>query len=108
MSEETYRLTPKGYSALLAGKSERIAQLEAQLRNTEHQLSAYRDKIDKDDLVRCLRASRDSFQSETYRLKERIGELEEKIDELQDDNRNLSAMTKSAYRKLYQGTEVAA
>jgi hypothetical protein len=84
---------------------ERIAILEAQLRNTEHQLTAYRDKIDKDDLVRCLRAARDSYRGETYQLKNRIAELEEDNDELRDDVLRLEAMLR-AYKQ--RQLEVAA
>ena len=82
--------------------ADRIQQLEAQLRNTEHQLTAYRDKIDKDDLIRCLRASRDSYLFETYRLKDRIADLEQQNDGLRDDNMNLSAMTKGAYKRMFE------
>lgn len=82
--------------------AERIQQLEAQLRNTEHQLTAYRDKIDKDDLIRCLRASRDSYLSETIRLKDTIAELHQENDGLRDDNMNLSAMTKGAYKRMFE------
>ena len=62
--------------------ADRIEQLEAQLRNTEHQLAAYRDRIDRDDLIRCLRASRDSYLFETYRLKDKLAELREDNDAL--------------------------
>jgi hypothetical protein len=82
--------------------AERIQQLEAQLRNTEEQLTTYKDKIDKDDLIRCLRASRDSYLSETYRLKDRIADLEQQNDGLRDDNMNLSAMTKGAYKRMFE------
>jgi hypothetical protein len=82
--------------------AERIQQLEAQLRNTEHQLTAYRDKIDKDDLIRCLRASRDSYLSETIRLKDTIAELHQENDGLRDDNMNLSAMTNGAYKRMFE------
>ena len=82
--------------------AERIQQLEAQLRNTEEQLKTYKDKIDKDDLIRCLRASRDSYLSETYRLKDRIADLEQQNDGLRDDNMNLSAMTKGAYKRMFE------
>ena len=90
--------------------AERIQQLEAQLRNTEHQLTAYRDKIDKDDLVRCLRASRDSYLSETIRLKDTIAELHQENDGLRDDNSNLRAMIRCANAELYrrQPKELAA
>ena len=81
--------------------AERIQQLEAQLRNTEHQLAAYRDRIDKDELIRCLRAARDSYRSETYQLKDRISELEQENDGLRDDNMNLEAMIRSAHARLY-------
>jgi hypothetical protein len=82
--------------------AERIQQLEARLRNTEEQLKTYKDKIDKDDLIRCLRASRDSYLSETYRLKDRIADLEQQNDGLRDDNMNLSAMTKGAYKRMFE------
>jgi hypothetical protein len=82
--------------------AERIQQLEAQLRNTEEQLKTYKDKIDKDDLIRCLRASRDSYLWETYRLKDRIADLEQQNDGLRDDNMNLSAMTKGAYKRMFE------
>jgi chromosome segregation ATPase len=82
--------------------ADRIQQLEAQLRNTEHQLTAYRDKIDKDDLIRCLRAARDSYRSETIRLKDQIADLEQQNDGLRDDNMNLSAMTKGAYKRMFE------
>jgi len=75
---------------------ERIAILEAQLRNTEHQLTAYRDKIDKDDLIRCLRASRDSYRNETIQLKDRIADLEQQNDGLRDDNMKCDAMMREA------------
>ena len=90
--------------------ADRIQQLEAQLRNTEHQLTAYRDKIDKDDLIRCLRASRDSYLSETIRLKDTIAELHQENDGLRDDNMNLEAMVRSAHAELYrsQPKELAA
>jgi hypothetical protein len=82
--------------------AERIQQLEARLRNTEEQLTTYKDKIDKDDLIRCLRASRDSYLWETYRLKDRIADLEQQNDGLRDDNMNLSAMTKGAYKRMFE------
>jgi hypothetical protein len=84
---------------------ERIAMLEALHRNAERQLAAYRDKIDKDDLVRCLRAARDSYRGETYQLKNRIAELEEDNDELRDDVLRLEAMLR-AYKQ--RQLEVAA
>jgi chromosome segregation ATPase len=76
--------------------AERIQQLEAQLRNTERELVTYKDKIDKDDLIRCLRASRDSYRNETIQLKDRIADLEQQNDGLRDDNMNLSAMMRAA------------
>jgi hypothetical protein len=54
-----------------------------------------------EELVRCLRLARDSYRSETYALKDRISELEQENDSLRDDNMNLSAMTRSAYAKLF-------
>ena len=84
--------------------ADRIQQLEAQLRNTEDQLATYRDKIDKDDLIRCLRASRDSYLGETIRLKDKIAELHQMNDGLRDDNMNLEAMLR--YRR--QPKELAA
>jgi hypothetical protein len=65
---------------------------------------------ERDELIRCLRAARDSYRSETYALKERIAELEQDNDALRDDNMNLSAMQRSAYRMLFgqQSVEVAA
>jgi hypothetical protein len=53
------------------------------------------------ELVRCLRASRDLYRSETYALRDRISELEQTNDQLNDDNMNLSAMNRSAYAKLF-------
>ncbi len=90
--------------------AERIQQLEARLRNTEKQLAYYRDELDKDDLVRCLRAARDSYLSETIRLKDRIAELHQENDGLRDDNMNLEAMIRSAHARLYnhKPAEVAA
>jgi chromosome segregation ATPase len=76
--------------------AERIQHLEAKLRNTEEQLKTYKDKIDKDDLIRCLRASRDSYLSETYRLKDRIADLEQQNDGLRDDNMKCDAMMREA------------
>ena len=65
---------------------------------------------ERDELIRCLRAARDSYRSETYALRERISELEQENDGLRNDNMNLSAMTRSAYAKLFaqQRAEVAA
>jgi hypothetical protein len=65
---------------------------------------------ERDELIRCLRAARDSYRSETYALRDRISELEQENDGLRDDNMNLSAMQRSAYAKLFaqQRVEVAA
>ena len=79
---------------------DRIEQLEAQLRNTEHQLAAYRDRIDKDDLIRCLRASRDSYLFETYRLKDKLAELREDNDRLRDEAMDLEAMVRHRQQLL--------
>jgi chromosome segregation ATPase len=76
--------------------AERIQQLEARLRNTEEQLKTYKDKIDKDDLIRCLRASRDSYRNETIQLKDRIADLEQQNDGLRDDNMKCDAMMREA------------
>jgi chromosome segregation ATPase len=76
--------------------AERIQQLEARLRNTEEQLTTYKDKIDKDDLIRCLRASRDSYRNETIQLKDRIADLEQQNDGLRDDNMKCDAMMREA------------
>ena len=76
--------------------AERIQQLEAQLRNTERELVTYKDKIDKDDLIRCLRASRDSYRNETIQLKDRIADLEQQNDGLRDDNMKCDAMMREA------------
>ncbi len=84
--------------------AERIEQLEGELRNTEHQLAAYRDKIDKDELVRCLRAARDSYRAETYALKDRVAELEEEHDELRSDNIDLRAVARS-YAAIVHGRQ---
>jgi len=63
-----------------------------------------------EELVRCLRLARDSYRDETFALKDRISELEQTNDQLNDDNMNLGAMTRSAYAKLFatQRAEVAA
>ena len=53
------------------------------------------------ELLRCVRVARDLYRSETYSLKERIAELEEENDQLSDDNVNLSAMHRSAYRRMF-------
>jgi hypothetical protein len=100
MSEATLELTAKGFAL----RDERIASLEAQLHNTERQLAAYKDKIDKDELVRCLRAARDSHLSETIRLKDKIAELHQENDGLRDDNLDLSAMLQSARQKQFAGS----
>jgi hypothetical protein len=65
---------------------------------------------ERDELIRCLRVARDLYRSETYELRERISELEQENDGLRDDNMNLSAMQRSAYRMLFgqQRVEVAA
>ena len=65
---------------------------------------------ERDELIRCLRVARDLYRSETYELRERIAELEQDNDGLRDDNMNLSAMQRSAYRMLFgqQRVEVAA
>jgi chromosome segregation ATPase len=76
--------------------AERIQHLEAQLRNTERELVTYKDKIDKDDLIRCLRASRDSYRNETIQLKDRIADLEQQNDGLRDDNMKCDAMMREA------------
>lgn len=110
MSDDTIALTHQGYSMLLAQKDERIALLEAQLRNTEHELNAYRDKIDKDELVRCLRAARDSYRSETYQLKEQLKNAEENERELHGDIADMrcSLMVARTKIKELQGVGVAA
>jgi hypothetical protein len=63
-----------------------------------------------EELLRCVRIARDLYRSETYALKDRISELEQTNDQLNDDNMNLSAMQRSAYAKLFaqQRVEVAA
>ncbi len=53
------------------------------------------------ELVRCLRASRDLYRSETYALRDRISELEQTNDQLNDDNMNLAAMNRSAYARMF-------
>ena len=65
---------------------------------------------ERDELIRCLRVARDLYRSETYELRERISELEQENDGLRNDNMNLSAMQRSAYRMLFgqQRVEVAA
>lgn len=65
---------------------------------------------ERNELIRCLRVARDLYRSETYELRDRIAELEQDNDSLRDDNMNLSAMQRSAYRQLFgnQGVEVAA
>jgi hypothetical protein len=54
-----------------------------------------------EELVRCLRAARDSYRDETFALKDRVSELEQENDQLRDDNMNLAAMQRSAYRQLF-------
>ncbi len=56
---------------------------------------------ERDELIRCLRVARDLYRSETYQLRDRISELEQENDGLRDDNMNLSAMQRSAYRQLF-------
>ena len=65
---------------------------------------------ERNELIRCLRVARDLYRSEAYELRERISELEQENDGLRDDNMNLSAMQRSAYRMLFgqQRVEVAA
>lgn len=76
-------------------KEERDA-LKTQLKRAEHEAKVYRDMIDSNELIRCLRAARDSYRSETYSLKDRIAELEQLNDSLNDDVMNLEAMLRSA------------
>jgi hypothetical protein len=54
------------------------------------------------ELVRCLRLARDSYRSETYALRDRISELEQTNDQLNDDNMNLAAMQRSAYARMFE------
>ena len=54
------------------------------------------------ELVRCLRQARDSYRSETYALRDRISELEQTNDQLNDDNMNLAAMQRSAYARMFE------
>ena len=67
-------------------------------------MSSEQDKRveERDELIRCLRAARDSYRSETYALRERISELEQENDGLRDDNMNLSAMQRSAYARMFE------
>jgi len=53
------------------------------------------------ELLRCVRIARDLYRSETYTLKDRVSELEQDNDQLRDDNMNLAAMQRSAYRQLF-------
>jgi len=53
------------------------------------------------ELLRCVRVARDLYRSETYALRDRISELEQANDQLNDDNMNLAAMQRSAYAKLF-------
>jgi hypothetical protein len=68
-----------------------------------------------EELLRCVRIARDLYRSETYALKDRISELEQTNDQLNDDNMNLAAMQRSAYARMFEmqrvereGAEVAA
>jgi len=68
-----------------------------------------------EELLRCVRIARDLYRSETYALKDRISELEQTNDALNDDNMNLAAMQRSAYARMFEmqrvereGVEVAA
>jgi hypothetical protein len=54
------------------------------------------------ELVRCLRLARDSYRSETHALRDRISELEQTNDQLNDDNMNLAAMQRSAYARMFE------
>jgi predicted nuclease with TOPRIM domain len=97
MSDDTIQLTAKGWSELADDHKKFNAELQKQL-------------DERDELIRCLRVARDLYRSETYELRERISELEQENDGLRDDNMNLSAMQRSAYRTLFgqQRVEVAA
>jgi len=53
------------------------------------------------ELLRCVRIARDLYRDETYTLKDRVSELEQENDQLRDDNMNLGAMQRSAYRQLF-------
>jgi hypothetical protein len=53
------------------------------------------------ELLRCVRAARDLYRDETFALKDRVSELEQENDALRDDNMNLAAMQRSAYRQLF-------
>ena len=53
------------------------------------------------ELLRCVRLARDSYRDETFDLKDRVAELEQENDQLRDDNMNLAAMQRSAYRQLF-------
>jgi hypothetical protein len=53
------------------------------------------------ELLRCVRVARDLYRSETYALRDRISELEQTNDQLNDDNMNLAAMNRSAYARMF-------
>lgn len=55
-----------------------------------------------EELLRCVRIARDLYRSETYALKDRISELEQTNDALNDDNMNLAAMQRSAYARMFE------
>ena len=55
-----------------------------------------------EELLRCVRIARDLYRSETYTLKDRISELEQTNDQLNDDNMNLAAMQRSAYARMFE------
>jgi hypothetical protein len=55
-----------------------------------------------EELLRCVRIARDLYRSETYTLKDRISELEQTNDALNDDNMNLAAMQRSAYARMFE------
>jgi hypothetical protein len=55
-----------------------------------------------EELLRCVRIARDLYRSETYALKDRISELEQTNDQLNDDNMNLAAMQRSAYARMFE------
>ena len=97
MSDDTIQLTAKAWTAIVDKHKEIGSELEKRVK-------------ERDELIRCLRVARDLYRSETYQLRERIAELEQDNDALRDDNMNLSAMQRSAYRMLFgqQRVEVAA
>jgi hypothetical protein len=55
-----------------------------------------------EELLRCVRIARDLYRSETYALRDRISELEQTNDALNDDNMNLAAMQRSAYARMFE------